>query len=59
MIALAVPSCRRCCGVAPAGNLNLDGPIYIDLEKRTSKDGQPLWQIKDVYYGELPSCAGA
>jgi hypothetical protein len=40
----------------PAGNLNLDGPIYIDLEKRTSKNGEPVWQIKDVYYGERPGC---
>ncbi|KAI3435766.1 hypothetical protein D9Q98_001824 [Chlorella vulgaris] len=33
-----------------AGNLNLDGPIYIDLQKRT-QNGAPVWQIKDVYYG--------
>jgi hypothetical protein len=34
-----------------AGNFNLDGPIYIDLQKRT-QNGAPVWQIKDVYYGE-------
>ncbi|KAL4458377.1 hypothetical protein ABPG75_013242 [Micractinium tetrahymenae] len=32
-------------------NLNLDGPIYVDLQKRTSSNGQPVWQIKDTYYG--------
>ncbi|KAL4429608.1 hypothetical protein ABPG77_008657 [Micractinium sp. CCAP 211/92] len=33
------------------GDLNLDGPIYIDLQKRNSTNGQPVWQIKDTYYG--------
>ena len=37
---------------SPAGNYNLDGPIYIDLKKRTSKAGEPpVWQILDAYYG--------
>lgn len=36
----------------PAGNLNLDGPIYVDLEQHTALNGAKVWQIKDVYYGE-------
>lgn len=34
-------------------NLNLDGPIYIDMQRRPEKDaaGQPVWQILDAYYG--------
>lgn len=35
-----------------AGNFNLDGPIYIDLEQHTAPNGGKVWQIKDIYYGE-------
>ena len=38
---------------SPAGNYNLDGPIYLDLQKRMSKaGGPPVWQVLDAYYGE-------
>ena len=36
----------------PAGNLQMGGPIYIDLQRRPSPlNGEPVWQIRDVYYG--------
>ena len=40
------------------GNFNLDGPIYIDLQKRKNANGEVVWQIKDVYYGArgAPTC---
>ena len=55
-------SCRRRASphlplTAPAGNYNLDGPIYIDLEQRTSPDGTLVWQIKDTYYGKQRGAA--
>jgi hypothetical protein len=34
-----------------AGNLNLDGPIYIDLAKHVAQNGKVVWQVKDTYYG--------
>lgn len=35
----------------PPENLNLDGPIYIDMEQRTNPDGSKVWQVRDTYYG--------
>lgn len=48
----------KACSPPSAGNLNLDGPIYIDLQKHTSSNGQLVWQIKDTYYGEHAAPAG-
>ena len=47
-----------CWPSVPAGNYNLDGPIYVDLQKRASTDGKPVWQIKDVYYGAAAGAGG-
>ncbi|KAI7840223.1 hypothetical protein COHA_006005 [Chlorella ohadii] len=37
------------------GNLNLDGPMYLDLKKRNATDanGKPVWQVTNVYYGQF------
>lgn len=48
------PALQHLCWLPPPcvpGNWNLDGPIYVDLEKRTGLNGQPVWQIRDTYYG--------
>lgn len=46
------PARHPCPSHSFAGNLNMDGPIYIDLVKHTSPDGKTVWQVQDTYYGE-------
>lgn len=38
---------------ARPGNKELDGPVYLDLERRTNPDGTPAWTVNNVHYGGL------